>query len=96
MKVVLRPHLKIRLKQRKIPLNYPREILLNPDNKYHDALSLHQIAVKRMLYGGKIRSMAISYDIIGSEVEIITIHQISEQAIENRLLKERWIKYEKT
>lgn len=95
MKIILRPHLKIRLKERRIPQNYPRKILTTPEVKYFDTLTGHLIAVKHLLYNEKLRPMAVAYDIIGSEIQIITIHPISEQEIKNRLIKIRWIKNEK-
>lgn len=39
--------------------------------------------------------MIVAYDIIGEETQIITIHPISEQEIQNKLVRGRWVKYEK-
>ncbi len=94
MKIILRPHLKIRLEQRKIPRNYPKIIVMKPDAKYYDIATKHQVAVKKLKYNEKLRPMAASYDIIIDEIQIITIHPVSEQEIENKLKKERWIKDE--
>jgi len=95
MKIVLRPHLRIRLEQRGIPQNYPNKVIRNPDMKYFDTLTNHLVAVKKMEYSQKLRSMAVSYDIIGNIIQIITIHPISEQEIRNKLERGRWIQDEK-
>ncbi|EKD91094.1 MAG: hypothetical protein ACD_30C00047G0019 [uncultured bacterium] len=94
MKVILRPHLKIRLKERKIPQKYPEIIVISPENKYLDTETNHQIVVKKLVYNEKLRPMVVSYDIIDSTIQIITIHPISEQEIQNKLNRKRWIKNE--
>lgn len=94
MKIILRPHLKLRLQQREIPQDYPGKILSKPDNQYTDTLSNHQIAVKRLKYNGKLRPMAIAYDIIKSEIQVITVYPTTNQEISNRIKRRRWIKYE--
>lgn len=54
MKVVLQPHLKIRLKQRLIPQTYPKKIIAEADSQYYDSLSHHQIATTKLkVEGGK-------------------------------------------
>ena len=60
MKIVLRPHLKVRLEQRGIPQSYPKVVVNNPDAGYFDTLTNHLIAVKKMEYNGKLRPMAVS------------------------------------
>ena len=95
MKIVLQPHLKIRLKQREIPPDYPSQIFSQPDNQYLDTLSNHQIAVKKLKYNGKLRPMAIAYDIIKYEIQIITVYPVTDQEISNRIKRRRWIRYEK-
>ena len=94
MKIVLQPHLKIRLEQRNIPPDYPKRVIIKPDTKYFDILTNHSVAVKRMQYNGKLRPMAVSYDLIGGIIQVITIHPISEQEIENKLKRGRWIQNE--
>ena len=91
MKITLVPHLEFRLKIRKIPRSYPKLIFQKPDQKFLDAETGHKIAIKRLEYNEKVRPLVISYDIIEKEIEIITIHPISEKEIENRVKRERWI-----
>lgn len=95
MKIVLQPHLKIRLKERNIPQSYPKKIILNSEGKYHDALSGHKISIKEFEYYDKVRPMAAVYDIIEEEIQVITVFATSYQDIETRLKNGRWVKDEK-
>lgn len=96
MRIILKPHLKIRLKVRKIPKNYPRKVLSQPDNYYFDTSTNHMIAVKKLKYIEKLRPMVVAYDIIGEEIEVVTIYPTDGQEIANRIKNKRWIKYEKS
>ena len=95
MKIVYKPHLKIRLKQRKIPFNFPKQIIDSPGKIYFDTLANRNIAVKKILFQEKQRNIVVAYDIIEDTIEIVTIHIISEKEIENKVNLGRWIKYEK-
>lgn len=95
MKIVLRLHLKIRLKQREIPLNYPEEILQSPDSQYSDNETGHLISVKSLRYFGKIRPMVVAYVKINSEIQVITVYPTTFKEISNRLKSGRWTKHEK-
>ena len=96
MKIILRPHIKLRLKERKIPQSYPKKIISQSESRYYDVLSNHRIAIKEFKYFGKVRPMAAVYDIIADEVQSVTVYAISYQEINNRLKSGRWIKYEGT
>lgn len=96
MKVIFKSHLKNRLKQRQIPLDYPRKILDKPDQRYLDTPKGRHIAIRRLKYKNKMRPMMVAYDIIGQDLEIITIHPENSKQIENRIKSGRWIKYEKS
>ena len=95
MKIALRPHLKIRLIERAIPQDYLKKILSNPDSRYFDPLTNHSIAIKSLKYYGKIRPMVVAYDIIRSEIQVITVYPTNNQEILNRIKSGRWIKNEK-
>lgn len=85
-------HLKTRLKIRNIPENYPEEIFLNPEQKLKDNIEDHLIAVKKLVYNGKLRNMMIAYDESNDQVSIITIHPITLKDINNRRRAGRWTK----
>lgn len=95
VKIILRPHLKIRLEQRLIPQDYPKKIISHPEEHYFDTLSNRYIAIKTLPYSGKLRPMVVAYDIIGETIEAVTIHPTDEQEINNKLQRGRWIKNEK-
>lgn len=88
-----RPHLKLRLELRKIPEDYPRIIYQTPEQKYYDVTEKYYIAIKKLRYNKKMRSMMIAYEPKGQVIEIITIHPIEEEKIINRLVRGRWIKH---
>lgn len=96
MRILLRAHLKIRLKERNIPQDYPIKIVSNPDEKYFDTATNHQIAVKKLKYNEKVRLMAVAYDIIGESTQVITVHPTTDQEIKNKLKRERWIENEES
>ena len=85
-------HLKLRLKTREIPFNYPELILKNPENNYYDNLENKNIAIKKLIYNGKLGYMMIAYESKKNYVEIITIHPISLNQIINRVKSRRWRK----
>ena len=95
MKIVLSNHLKIRLKQRKIPQDYPKRILKQSDDNFLDSETGHKIAIKKLRYGGKLRPMVVAYDKIVSEIQVITVYPTTELEIGNRAKSGRWIKDEK-
>jgi hypothetical protein len=76
---------------RKIPENYPEKIYSAPDKKFYDKKGDRKIAIKQLTYKNKERHMMIAYDEKEADVEIVTIHPISEETIINRVVKGRWI-----
>ncbi len=94
MEIVLTDHLKLRLKVRKFPKDYPNIIYKNPEQKYHDVVERTTIAIKKLKYNNKIRNIMIAYEEKDNKVEIITIHPISEEKIINRTVRGRWTRHE--
>ncbi len=88
-----RPHLKLRLELRKIPEEYPKIIYQKPEQGYYDGAEKHHIAIKKLEYNKKIRSMMIAYEQKGDVIEIITIHPIEDEKIISHLVRGRWIKH---
>lgn len=87
-------HLKVRLKARNIPEDYPEKIYKNPERKFFDRVEGNSIAVKKLQYNNKERNMMIAYEEKAEEVEIVTIHPITEEQIIKRIMNRRWIKNE--
>jgi hypothetical protein len=92
VKIFHRPHLLRRLNERKIPKDYPKIIYQKSKQHYFDNETKHYVAVSKLRYAQKVRSMAAAYDIIGPDIEIITIFPISETELTNKINSERWIK----
>jgi len=95
MKIVYRPHLEIRLKERKFPEDYPKKIVQEPEHRYVDKLTKHIIAIKQLHYAEKLRYIAVAYDIIDSVIEVITIHPVDEAEMRNKVRTGRWKLYAK-
>lgn len=93
-KVLYTDHLKLRLKVRNIPNEYPKLIYKNPEQKYYDVVERKFIAIKKLKYNNKTRDMMIAYEEKNEVIEIVTIHPITEEKIINRTINERWIKNE--
>ena len=92
--IIYTDHLKLRLKIRKIPNEYPKLIYKEPDQIFYDVYEDNLIAVKKLKYNNKLRNMMIAYEKEGDNVDIITIHPITGERIKNRLLNKRWVKNE--
>lgn len=93
-KIVYTSHLKTRLKLRNFPEKYPLEIYQNPEQCFIDNIEKKNIAIKRLKYNEKVRNLMIAYEDKNEEVEIITIHPISDEKIVNRIMSGRWSKHE--
>ena len=94
LKILYTEHLKRRLNIRKIPEDYPRKIYEDPEQKFFDAAEMTKISIKKLYYNNKLRDMMIAYEEKNGNVEIITIHPITEEKVTNRLVRGRWVKHE--
>ena len=89
MKFIYTSHFKFRAKQRKIALKLARKIFENADEYYFDNLRKHKIAIARLKFNRKVKTIMLSYDIIDETVEFITIHPIRDKEIENKVISGR-------
>lgn len=87
-------HLKLRLKVRKIPEEYPQKIYESPEQKFFDNAEKTFIAIKKLHYNKKMRNMMIAYEEKEGKIEIVTIHPITDEKIINRIMSKRWAKNE--
>ena len=94
MEITYTDHLRLRLKIRRIPENYPKIIYEKPEQKFFDNLEGTSIAIKKLDYNKKLRNMMIAYEEKEGDVEIITIHPITDERIVNRTISKRWTKNE--
>ena len=93
-KISYTDHLGLRLKIRKLPYDYPKIIYENPEQRFYDIAEGNFIAIKKLRYNKKIRSIMIAYEEKNGTIEIITIHPIKEEMITNRISRGRWVKHE--
>lgn len=91
--VVYSEHLRLRLRLRNIPEQYPQLIYEQAEQRYHDVTEKNDIAIKRLEYNQKLRSMMIAYEVKGDVINVITIHPITDEKIINRVIRKRWIKH---
>lgn len=92
VRIIYTEHLKLRLRVRKIPFNYPKNIFKSPEQKFFDVSEGNSIAIKKLYYNKKLRNMMIVYEKKNETIEIITIHPITDEKIINRVIKGRWFK----
>ena len=91
-KFVYTEHLKLRLKLRRIPENYPEEIYKNAEQEFYDELEGYFVSIKKLMYNGKLRNMMIAYEKKVDGIEIVTIHPIKDEKISSRVVNGRWTK----
>ena len=87
-------HLKLRLKVRNIPEDYPKQIFQKPEQNFFDNSEKTSIAVKKLHYNKKLRNMMIAYEEKDDLIDIITIHPITDEKIIKRVMSGRWTKNE--
>jgi hypothetical protein len=75
---------------RGIPERLPETVFREADNRFHDEITGHFIAIKEALYGGKRRLIMVAYDTKNDVVEIITVHPIGRGQVEARVKSKRW------
>ena len=92
IKIVYRPHLQRRLRERKIPKDYPKIIYKQSKSHYFDNETRHFVAIFKLKYAEKMRSIVAVYDIINDNIEIITIFPIEKTELKNKIDSGRWIK----
>ena len=61
---------------------------------YLDSFTGYKVAIAHVEWKGKVRWMALSYEQIGDDVTLVTIHPCRRNQIENRVKLGRWVHYE--
>ena len=90
MKVTYSKHLRFKMQQRDISELVPERIYRESTQRFYNHHSLRQIAVLEVLYRQRRVLMMIAYDQMPDEAEIITIHPITREQIQDRLRSGRW------
>jgi len=91
-KIVYSSHLILRSKLRGIPYHLPKEIYQTSKEHYFDKETLKKIAVKKVRYKKKMREMAVVYEEIDNQINLITIHPLKKYQKISRIKSGRWQK----
>jgi len=83
-------HLMFRLKLREISYYLPKEIYQTSQEHYFDKQTLKKVAVKKVKFKNKLREMAVVYDEINGQINLITIHPLKEYQKISRIKSGRW------
>ncbi len=94
MKIRFSRHYAERQKLRSIPDDLAETILIKADGHFRNGVTGWLIAVKRLVFQGKERDMALTYTRMGDEVILITLHPLKEGQKERRVDSRRWIPHE--
>jgi len=90
MRVTSSKHLRFKMQQPAIPDSVPERIYRESRQRFYNHHSLRQIAVLEVLHRQRWVLMMIAYDQTPEEAEIITIHPITRDQIQERLRSGRW------
>lgn len=85
-------HLKFRLKLREIPFSLPKKIYQTSKEHYFDKETFKKVAVKKVKFKKRLREMAVIYEEINSQINLITIHPLKNYQKISRIKLGRWQK----
>ncbi|MEK7202823.1 MAG: hypothetical protein AAB653_00700 [Patescibacteria group bacterium] len=91
-KIIYSSHLIFRLKLREIPYALPKEIYQTAKEQYFDKETFKRIAIKKVKFKNKLREMAIIYEEINDQINLITIHPLKDYQKISRTKSGRWQK----
>ena len=91
-KIVYSSHLRLRLKLREIPYLLPKEIYQTSKEHYFDKETLKKVAINRVKFKEKLREMAVIYEEINNQINLITIHPLKKYQKISRIKSGRWQK----
>lgn len=90
MEIRYSSHLQFKLRVRAIAETLPERIYRESQQRYQNHHTLRHIAVMEAYYQRKRTLMMIAYDQFAGYVEIVTIHPITKDQIQDRLRDGRW------
>jgi len=83
-------HLQFKLRVRKISETLPERIYRESKQRYQNHHTLRHIAVMQVYYKRRRTLMMIAYDQFADYAEIVTIHPITKDQIQDRVRIGRW------
>mgnify|MGYP001565458841 CR=1 FL=1 len=75
---------------RRIPWKLPERVYREAEERFDDAITGHEIAVKRVRYRGRLREVMVAADRRLGIVELITIHPLKPGQKQARVQSGRW------
>lgn len=93
--IIYTPHLRLRMKIRKIENNLPQQVYEKAKEKYFNSKTGYCIAVSEANYKGKIREIAVIYEETTDEIKLITIYPLKYYEKISKVKSGRWKKSEK-
>jgi len=91
-KILYSSHLILRLKLREISHSLPKKIYQNSKEHYFDRETGKKIAIGKAKYKSKLREMAVVYEEINDQINLITIHPLKKCQKISRIRSGRWQK----
>jgi len=91
-KIVYSSHLIFRLKLREISYSLPKKVYQTSREHYFDKETLKKVAIKQVKFKGKLREMAVIYEKINGQINLITIHPLKKYQKISRIKSGRWQK----
>lgn len=91
-KIVYSSHLLFRLELREISYLLPKRIYQTSKEHYFDKETFKKVAVKKVKFKEKLREIAVIYEEIDSEINLITIHPLKKYQKISRIKSKRWQK----
>jgi len=91
-KIVYSSHLIFRLKLREIPYDLPREIYQSSKEYYFDKETSKRVAIKKIKFKNKLREIAVIYEEMNNQINLITIHPLKNYQKISRIKSGRWQK----
>ncbi len=90
MEITYSNHLQFKIRVRRIPEDIPERICRESTQRYYNHHTLRHIAVMQVHYQRRRTLMMIAFDQHPDHIEIITIHPITRQQIQDRSNSGRW------
>lgn len=83
-------HLRFKLRVRGIPEQVPERIYRESKQRFYNHHSLRHVAILEVYYHRRRVLMMIAFDQLPDSVEIVTIHPITKDQIQDRVRLGRW------
>ncbi|MFQ6084170.1 MAG: hypothetical protein ACE5KE_06335 [Methanosarcinales archaeon] len=91
-KIIYSSHLILRLRLREIPHFLPKRIYQTSEEHYFDKETFKKVAVKKVKFKNELREIAVIYEEINDQINLITIHPLKKHQKVSRINSRRWQK----